>query len=130
MKPITIYPWIINPYNLDENFRLVTYPTVMPYKYMVSNYGRIANAKSSRILSLQISQTGYYICGILREDGAHRSYQVHRLVAWEFCPGRDLSLQINHIDGNKLNNFYLNLEWCTQSHNVRHAYDTGLRYLS
>ena len=51
---------------------------------------------------------------------------VHRLVAWEFCPGRDLNLTVNHKDGNKQNNNYWNLEWCTSQENMYHAYRTGL----
>ena len=46
---------------------------------------------------------------------------VHRLVADAFLPvvvGKDV---INHIDGNKMNNSVMNLEWCTQSENVQHA---------
>ncbi|MCC0783514.1 HNH endonuclease [Clostridioides sp. ES-S-0108-01] len=33
---------------------------------------------------------------------------------------------VNHIDGNKLNDNYTNLEWCNISINTQHAYDTGL----
>jgi hypothetical protein len=56
-------------------------------------------------------------------------YLTHRLVAEAFVEG-DSSLEVNHIDGNKLNCHYTNLEWVTSSQNIKHAWDTGLRCVS
>lgn len=62
-----------------------------------------------------------------------KTYKVHRLVCYAFHPieGKtkleDYSdLQVNHIDGNTLNNCKDNVEWTTKSQNMQHAYDTGL----
>lgn len=33
-------PWVINPYDLSEEFRVCTYPNVMPGMFAISNYGR------------------------------------------------------------------------------------------
>lgn len=55
-----------------------------------------------------------------------KSYPIHRLVAEAYLPDWNKDLQVNHIDGNKANNHYLNLEMCTQSENMRHAFKTGL----
>lgn len=60
----------------------------------------------------------------LNVDGHHVA--VHRLVAICFCPNPNGYLEVNHIDGNKLNNHASNLEWCTRLENVRHALRTGL----
>lgn len=61
-----------------------------------------------------------------------KRYKVHRLVAYCFCnpPENYEQLTVNHIDGNKRNNHYSNLEWCTQCENNKHARDIGLNNVS
>lgn len=63
---------------------------------------------------------------VLYDNGNGTTERVHRLVASAFVPNPDNKSDVNHIDGNKLNNHYTNLEWVTKSENMRHAYDTGL----
>lgn len=55
-------------------------------------------------------------------------YAVHRLVAETFVENKypDIRKHINHKDGNKLNNHFSNLEWCTNAENLKHAWETGL----
>ena len=48
------------------------------------------------------------------------------MVAKAFIPNPDNLPQVNHKDGNKLNNSIKNLEWSTNSDNTQHGYDNGL----
>lgn len=51
---------------------------------------------------------------------------VHQLVAELFLPRVSGKNCVNHIDGNKINNHFSNLEWCTLQENMKHAWRTGL----
>ena len=55
-----------------------------------------------------------------------KCWLVHRIMAMVFIPNPDNKPEVNHIDGNKLNNCASNLEWCTKSENITHAIKTGL----
>lgn len=63
----------------------------------------------------------------LNLNGKQVKRYVHRLVGKTFIPNKDNKPQINHIDGDKLNNHISNLEWCTNQENIIHSYKTGLR---
>lgn len=65
-------------------------------------------------------------CGYRHIIANRRNRNVHRIVAETFIPNPNNLPCVNHKDGNKLNNSVDNLEWCTHSENVIHAYSTGL----
>lgn len=90
-------------------------------KYTIDNKGRIYSNKFKRYIKPCITN-GYQRVSLL-----NKSYYVHRLVAIHFINNPENKPQINHKDGNKLNNDVSNLEWVNCSENLKHAYDTGLK---
>ena len=62
----------------------------------------------------------------LWKNGKHKTYLVSRLVAMTWCNGYSDQLTVNHIDGNPLNNSYLNLEWVSKTENIKHGFENGL----
>lgn len=68
---------------------------------------------------------GYvYVC--LFKNNRQKTFRVNRLVALMFIPNPENKPEVNHKDGNKLNNCVSNLEWNTTKENIEHAYRTGL----
>jgi len=94
--------------------------------YSVSNYGRIRNDKTGRILKPGKNSCGYFLV-VLCKNGIVKTHTIHRLVANAFIPNPENKFTVNHIDGCKTNNHADNLEWNTYSENIQHGYDTGLQ---
>ena len=62
----------------------------------------------------------------MSKNGKQKQCRVHRLIATTFLEIDPDRPQVNHIDGDKTNNSIENLEWCTQSENMLHAFKAGL----
>ena len=96
-------------------------------KYEVSNKGRVKTLRQRPGMVKITKQKSGYLYAMIEVDGKSKNCRVNRLVAQHFIPNPDNLPEVNHIDGNKENNYVNNLEWCTRSHNVLHSFDTGLR---
>lgn len=92
--------------------------------YQVSNLGKVKSLKRNKIITPKLIHS--YFSVILYNKKNYKNFRIHRLVAQAFIPNPNNYPQVNHIDGNKLNNSVNNLEWCTQSHNMKEAYRIGL----
>ncbi len=90
--------------------------------YDISNYGKVRNTKTRQILRPGLSTTGYYIVSLVYGNNQKISRKIHQLVAFKFCEkSTELKDCVNHIDENKLNNYYKNLEWMTSRENTIHS---------
>ena len=93
--------------------------------YQVSNLGRIKSCKYNKIM--KSNKSDRYLGINLYKNGKPTTFDIHRIVAKTFIDNPNNYPIVNHIDGNKLNNNVDNLEWCTQSHNVKESYKLGLQ---
>lgn len=105
--------------------------------YLISSRGRVKSLKrkgktKNIILKTATSKgkkrkEGYHTVA-LSMGGISSTHFIHRIVAKVFLKKPKGIWQINHKDGNKLNNSVENLEWCTCKKNILHATKSGLRY--
>ncbi len=99
-------------------------------RFMITDFGRLFSIngrwKGLRELKPAIGKKeGYYIAN-MRMKPINKYVRIHQLVGEHFVDNPDNKPQLNHKDGNKLNNHYTNLEWCTIAENIKHAVRTGL----
>jgi hypothetical protein len=100
--------------------------------YEVSDFGRVRRIAPGRktfvgkILRDQNTGAGYRSVALTKNGRAVRKY-VHRLVALAFLGPPPRGREVNHRDGDKLNNSLANLEYVTRSQNNDHAFALGLK---
>lgn len=98
--------------------------------YTINENAEIRNSTTNKILKGWIEKRGYRAVslGIINESGINTFIRktVHRIMAETFIPNPDNKPQVNHKDGNKLNNNLSNLEWSTNLENYQHARNIGL----
>lgn len=94
--------------------------------YLVSEDGDVFNASTGKKLSTFAGKKNKYRIVDLNNNGTRHRFLVHRLVAILYIGyPYDKKLQVNHIDGNVLNNNYKNLEWVTCKENLKHMVKLG-----
>lgn len=91
--------------------------------YEVSSFGRVR--RGPFVMSPSVVKQGYCRLVLCVHD-VKKSYFVHRLVAFAFCPGHSPLKQVNHKNGIKTDNTASNLEWVSDQENRDHAKTTGL----
>lgn len=93
----------------------------------VNGFGGIGEKIGEREIKGTIDQAGYRST-TLRMSGKKWCVRFHTLVAMHFVENGNPNEYdtVNHLDGNKLNNHFSNLEWCTKGMNTSHAFSSGL----
>ena len=99
--------------------------------YQVSNFGRVKsldryvlrNGNSLFVKGIVLSQLNNrgYLTVRLCNSGKYKNYFVHRLVACAFVENLNNYTEVNHIDEDKHNNDFRNLEWCDRKYNVNYG---------
>lgn len=108
-------------------------PTFPGYEASSLGRVRVSNPGKNRprlavdgVLTNRVSERGYYLVHLLL-GGKRYGRATHRLVADAWLGPVPAGFEVNHIDGDKLNNTPENLEYTTRGENIRHAYAMGLR---
>lgn len=95
-------------------------------KYYISDTGLIKNEKGI-ILKPHKNKNDYPRVGLKRDyTGKQVKVFIHRIIAEYFIPNPDNKPEVNHINGDKNDYRIENLEWVTNSENIKHAIKTGL----
>ena len=105
-------------------------------RYMISNKGRIKTV--SRYVVYRKGTAAVFVKGKILNPPIHNGYKhiklydkkdisIHRLVALHFCDNPNNEVAVDHLDGNKQNNVFTNLEWVSIAVNNQRAYDKGLK---
>lgn len=104
--------------------------------YYVSNQGRVkhltyvnSNGRTvkEKILSGSLHQDGYVFMCLVCDEHKYKLVPKHVMVAQTWIPNPNNKPEVNHLDGNKLNNCAANLEWATSSENQNHAIRNNLQ---
>lgn len=110
----------------DEVWKGVVYQGIdYSWRFECSNKGRIRNTNNKHVYIPYISGSGYYqICTTI--NGIRKNIKIHKAIAESFLPNPNNLRDVNHKDGDKLNNNLENLEWLSHRDNTMHAIKVGL----
>lgn len=87
--------------------------------YSVSNFENVKNNLKNKLLHLNKSSVKYFVVSLCNK-GEVKQFSVHRLVAKHFVGKTDEFNVVNHLDADRNNNYYENLEWTTNDGNIKH----------
>lgn len=92
---------------------------------LIDRGGKPNYVRKERMLMTPLDRYGYKKVS-LSKNKVRKHTTVHRLVAEAFISNPKELPEVNHKDGDKLNNHKNNLEWCTGEYNMKHARSNNL----
>ena len=93
--------------------------------YLIDEYGNIFKIHGKRkykMMKSKVDKDGYLYIGLRNNNGRYFR-RIHQLVAKAYIKNPNNELIVNHIDGNKQNNHFTNLEWCDVAYNTKYSYE-------
>lgn len=112
--------------NYEDQYQVSDLGRICSKDRLVNTKGNATRLVRGAVKKLCISRAGYMITSLCKPDTPLWTITVHQIVAQAFIPNFVKGMELNHIDGNKLNNEASNLEISNPSHNRFHAVRTGL----
>jgi HNH endonuclease len=109
-----------NVFNMEQ-FK----PFPLNQSVMVGNRGTIIRPNGKKA-SLKPDNIGYLKISIV-VNGRLVPFKQHRVISMTWIDNFNQLPEVNHVDGNKLNNAVNNLQWVTHQQNIQHAYSTGIK---
>lgn len=91
--------------------------------YVVSNNGRIINTKNVNEIKGWKNKQGYQRVHLTSTEGFRKKFYVHRLVAIVFHGFECSTLEVHHVNGNRYDNNYENLQWVTRQQNMEYVHN-------
>lgn len=101
-------------------YQVNEYGIVKSLDRFVTRSDGVVYTKKSKIMSQNEDSDGYMTVK-LNKDGVSKRIPVHRLVALEFVDGYKDGYEVNHIDCDRKNNYFKNLEWVSHVDNVAYT---------
>ena len=94
--------------------------------YSVTEDGKVYSVKKNKWLKNSLMAKGYYVTTLRDTSNTKKTVFIHRILGVTYLENPNNYPMINHKNGIKSDNRLENLEWCTASQNIKHAWDTGL----